>query len=330
MKGIILLFSILTLLSCEADDTRPFGKSDEHWLVDKEELTGLFSTRAFPVVTEATYSSVSSQSSLLLDNDKVFLYSDGQSVFVYPHKRLGFEVLNEKLGKAYIAINYCPITESGMAWDRIHKDDTLIFAASGLLFRDNLVAYDTKYETLWSQMMLKCINGKFVNDAPQLYHLLETTWNIVENYFPDAIVFDRPILKSRNFSETESNNGDRVFALSLEFAEDDPKSSKRTAYAAKYMKNSIQIIKDVDHLVIGSSNYNFITAFKNPDNLLLTAIDNQFPLVAEDSMGNTYDVFGIIRHGPDKGDRLVTAQGYVAKYWAWKLFNPSLEIYNAE
>ncbi len=66
------------------------------------------------------------------------------------------EIANIDVGGVAIAVTYCPLCGSGVAFLRDVVVDgtttTLSFAASGFLYQDDLVMWDPQTETLWNQI----------------------------------------------------------------------------------------------------------------------------------------------------------------------------------
>jgi len=84
-------------------------------------------------------------------------------------------------------------------------------------------------------------------------------------------------------------------------------------------------------LLIGSSVCQFITAFNKPSGpgqvVEYRAVQDKLPVVLADSDGNSYDVWGEIVAGPNKGLRLEPAN-YMTAYWfAWGAFYPGCDLY---
>ncbi len=63
------------------------------------------------------------------------------------------EIVNDVVGGVPVAVTYCPLCNSGVAFQRaVTGRGTLSFGTSGLLYADNLVMYDRQTESLWPQL----------------------------------------------------------------------------------------------------------------------------------------------------------------------------------
>lgn len=69
------------------------------------------------------------------------------------------EIVNDTIGGIPVAVTYCPLCDSAIAFDRRSGTRTLDFGTSGLLYRSDLVMYDRQTRSLWSQFIGTAIAG---------------------------------------------------------------------------------------------------------------------------------------------------------------------------
>src|SRR6266545_6199515 len=62
------------------------------------------------------------------------------------------EIVNDTIAGVPVAVTYCPLCNSGVAFERRAAGRVLSFGTSGLLYADNLVMYDRQTESLWPQL----------------------------------------------------------------------------------------------------------------------------------------------------------------------------------
>ncbi len=73
------------------------------------------------------------------------------------------EIVNDEFGKSPIVVTYCPLCNTGIAFERPTIDGELLdFGTSGKLFNSNLVMYDRQTETYWAQATGQAILGDLV------------------------------------------------------------------------------------------------------------------------------------------------------------------------
>ena len=79
------------------------------------------------------------------------------------------------------------MTGTAFGWKSISNGTKSTFGVSGLLYNSNLILYDRNSDSLWSQLELKCVNGKQIGDEPTLVNVIESAgikrveWN-ANNY----------------------------------------------------------------------------------------------------------------------------------------------------
>lgn len=99
----------------------------------------------------------------------------------YPVRILNWhEVVNDRLAGDPVAITYCPLCGTGMAFDaRVAGSGVareLIFGVSGLLFNSDVLLYDRATESLWSQLRQQAISGPLKGATLRALPLEHTTW----------------------------------------------------------------------------------------------------------------------------------------------------------
>lgn len=62
------------------------------------------------------------------------------------------EIVNDVVEDTPVAVTYCPLCNSGVAFDRDVGDEVLEFGTSGSLYKSALVMYDRQTETLWTHV----------------------------------------------------------------------------------------------------------------------------------------------------------------------------------
>lgn len=315
MKNFVLfLFSLFIILGCSDsndENTNIDTIQSEfkfNWTVPEGTVTGAFNP--FPLAINPTLSKAS-EINFIAKESLVAMVSFKNEIRIYPYQYLNrFESVNDDLDGINYALTYCPITQSALCWDRDFKNDSFILRASGYLHQDNLVAYDSKSDTYWSQILAECIKGKYAGETNKTYNFIETKWKFAQEYFPNALVFTNSSIanKSGDIVKKSTINpeiGDAVFGI----IERRPNGIK-TIYTYSYdlfegkTKLYEKNILSQKTLIIGNSNLHFITTYTNDSNSEFTAIDNEYPIIMKDDKGNMWNVFGIAVSGPRLGDQL--------------------------
>jgi hypothetical protein len=163
MNNVFFIAAILMLLlatGCQTDQPSPgdTGNTDDitKQLSNQEHVTGALNP--FKLIENPHYAPVN-EINYLNDNHMVFLTRATGDVRIFPHRNMGVEVVNEDANGVLIAITYCPITKSGIIWNRVVGIDTLLLTASGYLYKDNMMPLDLNSGNIWSQMLLRRFQG---------------------------------------------------------------------------------------------------------------------------------------------------------------------------
>ena len=118
----------------------------------------------------------------------VFLNGEARA---YP-ENLGWrhEIINDRIGDQFISVTLCPLTGTGLVFDATDEDgDQIEFGVSGLLINNNLVMYDRRdNETLYPQMIFTGISGTYAGETLELLPVVETTWAMWKQLYPDTRV----------------------------------------------------------------------------------------------------------------------------------------------
>ncbi len=103
----------------------------------------------------------------------------------YPVDLLSFhEVVND----GPLAVTWCPLCRTALAFDRTVRGHELTLAVSGLLLHANLVLYDRESGSLWSQLTGRALSGRYRGGQLQPAPLAQTTWKQWLRAHPDTLI----------------------------------------------------------------------------------------------------------------------------------------------
>ncbi|MBI4239405.1 DUF3179 domain-containing protein, partial [Candidatus Uhrbacteria bacterium] len=112
-----------------------------------------------PSIDAPTFVSLQSVSFLSDTDLGIALEKEGVKRF-YPFSILVWhEIVNDTINGVRVAVTYCPLCVSGVVFDPLVQGERVEFGTSGKLWNSNLVMYDRKTESLWSQILGEAING---------------------------------------------------------------------------------------------------------------------------------------------------------------------------
>jgi Protein of unknown function (DUF3179) len=109
---------------------------------------------------------------------------DGQP-HAYPLDLLSFhEVVND----GPLAVTWCPLCRTALAFDREVRGHTLTLGVSGLLLHANQVLYDRETGSLWSQLAERALSGRYRGTRLRPVPLAQVTWSEWLHAHPDTRV----------------------------------------------------------------------------------------------------------------------------------------------
>lgn len=107
----------------------------------------------------------------------------------YPVRIMNWhEIVNDRFGSEKIAVTFCPLCGTGMAFESQIGGRALDFGVSGLLYNSDVLLYDRQTESLWSQILGKAISGAFKGTALRAVPLVHTTWSDWRRRHPETQV----------------------------------------------------------------------------------------------------------------------------------------------
>ena len=116
------------------------------------------------------------------------------------------EIVNEKISGDPILITYCPLCGSVIAFERKIGKEEVEFGTTGKLYNSNLVMYDRKTETYWTQIGGRAIIGELTGHELELFPVDTVTWQEWREEHPDSEVLSRNTGHFRSYG-TEPYSG---------------------------------------------------------------------------------------------------------------------------
>lgn len=272
-------------------------------------------------------------------NEKVFILQAKNHITIYPLEILWHhEIVNDKYQDNFVSITYCPLTGSGIAWDRMINGNLTTFGVSGHLYNHNLIPYDRDTKSYWSQMGLQSIYGSLSGNKLETKHLLYTSVAVAKESFPNAsVLHDTSGHVCDSICQVTSTKSGNE-RISTYLPEDEYFGVIFRQYvlliAEGIFNDTISIyrtnFKSYKLLIIGSNTNHFITAFLLPasqSSKKFSPVQESLPIIMKDDLNNYYNLMGSIVEGPDTGKRLDSPPSFWAKAFAWELFYPDFEVF---
>jgi hypothetical protein len=129
--------------------------------------------------------------SVLRGNEMVLGISYGASARAYPLNMISGpsrEILNDTIDDLHVAITWCSLCYSSSVFNRKVDDGVLEFGVAGKLWNNNMVFYDTKTNSLWSQMKGEAMRGKLTGLKLERLPCDMMTWSKWKEMHPETSV----------------------------------------------------------------------------------------------------------------------------------------------
>jgi len=168
--------------------------------VPSEELCAPLSKDIIPAIVDPVFADDWSELDAPTGVDRPLLPDDAPVIGVsragearaYPLRILDWhEVVNDTFG-APLLMTYCVRCGSAIVAERFADGSETVFGVSGRLWRDDLVLYDERTESLWSQLLAAAIRGPLTGDRLTLVASSLTTWGAWRRRHPDTQVLLPP------------------------------------------------------------------------------------------------------------------------------------------
>ena len=200
-KTLVLLFLVspffyVNEVHAETDNGFDLSKS----IVPRSEIfSGGPPRDGIPALTDPEFISIG-KADWMNDKSRVLgIYINGIAK-AYPLEIMNWhEIVNDTIGNKHILITYCPLCFSGIAFDPVFNGERHLFGVSGLLYNSDVLLYDRKTNSLWSQIMSRAVTGQYVNKKLTPIPIENTTWRDWQSKYPDTLVLSKNTGSFRNY-----------------------------------------------------------------------------------------------------------------------------------
>ncbi|MBI2611055.1 DUF3179 domain-containing protein [Candidatus Kaiserbacteria bacterium] len=145
-----------------------------------------------PSIDNPKFVSVKDAESWLKDDEPGIAYSDGDVHRFYPYQILVWhEIVNDTVNGKRILVTFCPLCLTGFVFDPIVNGERVEFGTSGKLWNSNLVMYDRRTDSLWSQILGEAIVGEMTGTKLSLLSSDQAMYGDWKKNFPSGEVLSR-------------------------------------------------------------------------------------------------------------------------------------------
>jgi hypothetical protein len=139
----------------------------------------------------------------LAGREPVLAVEIGGDARAYPLQIMAWhEIVNDEIGGVPVSVTYCPLCNTGIAFERPRIDSKLLdFGTSGKLYRSNLVMYDRQTETYWAQATGQAILGELTGEQLTFVPARILSFADWRTEHPEGLVLSRDTGHDRPYGE---------------------------------------------------------------------------------------------------------------------------------
>ena len=164
-----------------------------------------------PAIDEPKFVSVNEADSWLRSVEPVILTQVEEEARAYPIQVLIWhEIVNDTVGGLPLAVTFCPLCNTAIAFERTLDGITFDFGTTGRLRYSNLIMYDRQTETWWQQANGEAIAGDLTGKRLKFYPAAIISWEEFKSAYPDGLVLSRETGFARSYGRNPYTGYDDV------------------------------------------------------------------------------------------------------------------------
>ncbi len=160
----------------------------EDWTEFRAGLQSADPRDGIPPIDEPIFESVSLASEWLSRNEPGALVQVNGEARFYPLSIMtAHEIVNDAFGDVPVAVTFCPLCNTALAFDRRVNGEVLDFGVSGLLRNSDLVMWDRQTTSLWQQVTGESVIGQFAGAELDVVPTSLVSFGQFAESFPDGL-----------------------------------------------------------------------------------------------------------------------------------------------
>ena len=271
------------------------------------------------------------------------------------------EIVNDTLGDLPLTVTYCPLCNSGVAFERDFDEQVRDFGTTGRLRNSNLIMYDRQSETWWQQATGEGIVGKYTGEQLNFYPASLVAWTDFKEAHPDGTVLSRDTGYSRSYGRNPyvsyDNESSKPFLFDGETPETLPAMARvatvdldgdTVAYPYAVMQE-VSVVDDTvgDQPIVvmwsggtasaldagtvaDGADVGAVTTFSRElDGEILTfALEDS--RIVDEQTGSEWSILGEAVSGPLAGSKLDPVISINHFWFSWAAFRPETRVYGSQ
>ncbi len=164
-----------------------------------------------PAVDDPNFVSVADADAWLAPQEAVVLLELNGQARAYPLQILTWhEIVNDEIGGTPVAVTYCPLCNTAIAFEAEVDGQHLDFGTTGRLRYSNLIMYDRQTETWWQQATGEAITGDLTGQRLSFLPATLIPWSKFKANYPEGQVLSRQTGAARNYGGNPYDGYDTI------------------------------------------------------------------------------------------------------------------------
>jgi len=288
----------------ELEDEIRLTDDGTKFLVDPQKIRGGGPPKdGIPSIDNPEFVTVEDADEWIEDNELVLAIIYKGEKRVYPLQILVWhEIVNDEIAGDPILITYCPLCGSGIAYERTIDGEAVEFGTSGKLYNSNLVMYDRKTDTYWSQIDGQAIVGELTGRELTEISIDTVVWRDWKTAHPDSQVLSQKTGFVRSYGTDPYGNYYEDSFLIFPVENQDDRIHAKTVIFGVEVNGKFMAYQEDDLIESGT----------------ISDTVGGVPLTLE------RDSAGIVKITNDKGEEIVKERDF---WFAWYAFHPDTTLY---
>jgi hypothetical protein len=182
----------------------------EHSVSLDEFISGGPPKDGIPAIDRPRFVPPAEADGFLADREPVAVLELGRTARAYPLQILIWhEIVNDEIGGRPVAVTYCPLCNSTVAFSREVAGRTLDFGTTGMLRNSDLVMYDRQTESWWQQITADAVVGELTGERLEVLPSQLLSWAEFRRLHPDGEVLSRDTGFSQPYGQNPYTEYDR-------------------------------------------------------------------------------------------------------------------------
>ncbi len=164
-----------------------------------------------PAIDAPRFVTVAEADEWLGAQEPVALVQVGEDARAYPLQILTWhEIVNDTVGGLPLAVTFCPLCNTAIAFKRALDGQVLDFGTTGRLRFSNLIMYDRQTESWWQQAGGDAIAGELAGRRLAFYPATIIAWDEFKAAHPDGQVLSRDTGFNRSYGSNPYAGYDNI------------------------------------------------------------------------------------------------------------------------